>query len=121
MKNKTLLYGFLVVVIAIGGIGGYMSLGTRKNQSVQQVTTSSKDDCLAKGGVWQKWGLAQLEYCQIPSQDAGKSCTDSSQCTYYKCISTSGKVPGKCATYKNTFGCFSIIENGKVQQALCAD
>ncbi len=91
--------------------------GQGNNQQLGDAAT--KEECLAKGGSWQKWGLAQLEYCQIPSQDAGKSCTDNSQCTY-KCISTS-EVSGKCATYKNTYGCFSIVENGKAQQTLCAD
>ena len=91
------------------------------NQESQQLgNAATRGECLAKRGVWQKWGLAQLEYCQIPAPDSGKSCTDASQCTY-ECISTTNTVPGKCATYKNTFGCFNKVRNGKTEQAVCAD
>lgn len=92
----------------------------RQEDKEQFGDAATKEECLAKAGVWQKWGLAQLEYCQIPAKDAGKSCTDQSQCTY-GCISETGIIPGKCATYKNTFGCFSPVKDGKAEQALCVD
>lgn len=94
------------------------SPGQEKNQQLGDAAT--KEECLSKGGVWQKWGLAQLEYCQIPAKDAGKLCTHKPQCIY-GCISETGAVPGRCATYKNTFGCFSVVNNGKVEEALCVD
>lgn len=93
----------------------------QKEGSNELGEAATKKECLVKGGVWQKWGLAQLEYCQIPAKDAGKSCTDQSQCTY-RCISETGTVPGKCATYKNTFGCFGLVNNGKAERPLlCVD
>jgi len=82
---------------------------------------STQHECLEKGGTWQKWGMLQKEYCQIPAPDAGKSCTDGSQCSLGSCISESGTLPGACQTYKNIFGCFTFVEDGELGPVLCAD
>lgn len=86
--------------------------------------TSSPEEkaaCESSGGVWKRWGLIGEEYCQIPASDGGKSCNNGSECILDKCISEENKAPGKCQTYKNTFGCFSYIEDGKVTGAICID
>lgn len=83
--------------------------------------TETEEECLEKGGVWQKWGLSALEYCQIPATDAGKLCTDGSQCNLGGCISQDGNLPGKCQIYKNTFGCFSYVRGNKLDYTICAD
>lgn len=80
----------------------------------------TEEDCISLGGTWQKWGLIQKEYCQIPADDSGDSCIDGAECKY-GCISQDGSIPGKCQTYENQFGCFSIIEEGVAGQALCVD
>ena len=82
---------------------------------------ASKKECLEKGGKWQQWGLIPQEYCQIPSQDAGKPCTDGSQCEYELCMSREQRTPGVCATYRNVFGCYSIVRNGQTGSGLCVD
>lgn len=82
---------------------------------------ANKEECDVKGGVWQKWGLGGFEYCQIPASDAGESCMDGNECEYGKCISQKGEIPGSCVTYKNTFGCMSFLENGKLGPTLCID
>jgi hypothetical protein len=137
---KTFSIGLSIISFGITiAIVGYIVITAKQNQPVNQQPTAvsptlsqpsptpdetgdaaTKEECLAKGGVWQKWGLIGAEYCQIPAKDAGKSCTDQFQCTY-GCISETGTVPGKCAMYKNTFGCFSLVNNGKVEQSLCVD
>lgn len=81
----------------------------------------TKDECLAIGGVWKRWGLAPLEFCQIPSGDGGKSCKDGSECEYGLCKSERRSTNGICATFQQEFGCYSIIENGKAGSAICVD
>lgn len=83
--------------------------------------TQTQEECDQKGGVWQTWGLLNMEYCQIPAPDGGETCYDSSQCSLKRCISYENKIPGECQTYENTFGCFSYIENGRVSSAICID
>jgi|GEM_PF-6439016 len=82
---------------------------------------TTQNECEEKGGVWQAWGSSETKYCQIPAADGGEICYDGGQCSLGKCISYENKVPGECQTYKNTFGCFSYIENGRVGSAICID
>lgn len=116
-----------------GGIAGY-SPDCKKRFSDQSRCTSikcttapsvgggeTKEECLSKGGTWSKWGLIQKEYCQYPAKDAGKSCTDGSECSMGKCISYTGKIPGECKRYENVFGCFSFVTKGQTKGTLCVD
>lgn len=78
-------------------------------------------ECEEMGGVWQEWGLAQEEYCQIPAPDAGKECIDGSECSLGYCISDDDQLPGKCQTYHTQFGCYSRVENGISEGKICVD
>lgn len=82
---------------------------------------ASEKECLEKGGRWGQWGLLPQEYCQIPSQDAGKSCTDGSQCEYGLCMNREQSAQGVCATYRQEFGCYSTIVNNQPGPAICVD
>ncbi len=82
---------------------------------------ASKDECFKKSGVWQKWGMLQKEFCQIPAVYAGKLCTDGTQCSLGHCKSESNILPGKCQTYNAEFGCYSFVEQGKITQGICTD
>ena len=95
--------------------------GTINSGEPQLGDAADKDECLEMGGVWRQWGMLQKEYCQIPAPDAGQECNDGSQCQYGKCISENGEIPGKCAEFKNMFGCMSLIENGQLGSTLCID
>lgn len=78
--------------------------------------------CLLQGGKYQKWGLAQLKYCQIPAHDAGNLCRDGGECSVGMCLAKDAKsTQGKCATFKNTFGCHAFLTNGKNQGMICID
>jgi|SRR3989344_2457351 len=84
---------------------------------------STKENCGKEGGVWGTWGLRALEYCQIPSNDFEKDCTDGDQCQYGKCIAGGeDEIPGKCQKFPQVFGCLSYIEEGKISVSkLCID
>lgn len=82
---------------------------------------ATKEECLAKDGKWQQWGLLQQEYCQIPSKDAETPCTDGSECEYGLCMSQEQSSRGVCSTYPREFGCYSTIVNGQPGPAVCVD
>ena len=82
---------------------------------------ANEEECQQKGGTWGKWGLAGMEYCQIPSKDFEKDCMDGSQCQYGKCIAANSEAPGKCQKFPTVFGCLSYIEDGKISSTLCID
>lgn len=78
-------------------------------------TVTSKEACDQAGGQWFKDGLAAQYGCYFATSDPGKTCQDGSECE------------GECRDYKcskflnNPFGCYSVIEKGKVTQAICVD
>ncbi len=89
---------------------------------------TSADACRDRGGHWGPQGLLGRDGCVLPYADAGKRCTDGDQCLgdCRAVESTSFPRPGQSATGQcqaNTspFGCFTRVENGKAEAALCVD
>lgn len=104
--------------------GNYPDAGGKCITNIDLQTSgdaATEAECLAKGGRWGQWGLLPEEYCQIPSKDAGKSCTDGSECQYGLCMNREQRSPGVCASYRHEFGCYSIIRNGQPESTLCVD
>jgi hypothetical protein len=81
------------------------------------------DECTKAGGTWGRVGLLGTEACTLPSPDAGKQCSDSSECAGQCWSSDAPGQPGKgmCQPTNMPFGCHSEVLNGVVQPALCAD
>jgi hypothetical protein len=86
-------------------------------------------NCAARGGVVDTVGRMQREVCRVPYADAGKACSDKSDCTA-RCIldreegdtePAGGSVTGKCQQYETQFGCFSEVDGGKVVSTICVD
>lgn len=81
--------------------------------------------CSAKGGTIQTVGRAQIQTCVTPYADAGKACTDKSQCQG-ACIlegnlEPRGPVAGQCQKTDRQFGCYARVEGGKATAAICVD
>ncbi|KKQ37852.1 MAG: hypothetical protein US54_C0024G0019 [Candidatus Roizmanbacteria bacterium GW2011_GWA2_37_7] len=95
----------------------------QKCTQTQQDDAPTEEKCLQKGGVWKSWGHDYPQiYCQIPSRDAGKVCTDNSECIYGQCMANNEtSTSGNCSTYKKEFGCFSLITNNKAEPMICYD
>ncbi len=90
-------------------------------------TLSAKDRaaCEAAGGTVGRAGLVNWEHCIMPYKDAGKVCSDNSECTG-QCRNTlpaqgSGPVTGKCQANNLPFGCYGEVKNGKVTSRICVD
>lgn len=86
----------------------------------------TEPSCIAKGGQWQRVGRIQQLSCVLPTSDAGKACTDASQCEML-CLATGADVvpgtavTGQCSASTNIFGCLTRVKDGKVEGTLCID
>jgi len=81
--------------------------------------------CKRSGGTWKPVGMARSMACITGYPDAGKSCTDSSQCKggclYDHQRSNGNQVFGKCKEDNNNFGCSMFVKNGKRAGGMCVD
>jgi len=94
--------------------------------------------CEAKGGHMEKRGMMQSSMCVVPYADAGKTCSDSSQCLgkcllnadngsaerksdFERATTSATPVTGSCEADDRTFGCIAEVKNGAVDVALCID
>lgn len=107
---------------------------TRRPPVTNQDLPKDKVTCEAQGGRWGRIGLSPVEQCNLPTPDAGKVCSDSSDCTGM-CIADLSKADydrvwrdkaviqtsGKCAPWRITVGCVPQVTNGKVQGIICID
>lgn len=83
------------------------------------VPSDNEQDCLDQGGAWGPQGRAQTDMCDLPATDAGKSCTDSSQCQGL-CLASGTPATGACSPRTINFGCHDIMADGS-RMAICID
>lgn len=114
-QNTSLLFDQIIASLS------FINETTSPSTSPQLGEAATQAECLQKGGTWGHWGLLGQIYCQIPAADAGKNCQDGSECSLGKCLTYDQTLPGTCQQFKNTFGCFSLVENGQLGPALCVD
>lgn len=91
-----------------------------------------REGCEKIGGVWTRPGPRPTEECNIPTKDAGKICSKSSQCEGV-CLAELNqddmrkgmrgklfKTQGKCSDYIKVMGCRAYVYLGWAQ-VVCAD
>ena len=83
--------------------------------------------CTAEGGVWGRGGLSPDPFCNLRYADAGLACTDADECGG-RCIAEDasdvglgGRAEGQCQTYTSQFGCYALVEEGRIGPTLCVD
>lgn len=84
------------------------------------------ENCARLGGYVQRVGLLGREACVVPYKDAGKACTDGSQCEgdcwgEARPYAPGELATGKCQPTNMPFGCNSRIDNGVASPVLCVD
>jgi hypothetical protein len=123
MKRSTLIAAafavmFIFVLAACSGLPEPLIV-TPQPTAVPVVLPDNEQDCLAQGGAWGPQGMLQQDMCDLPATDAGKPCTDSSQCQGL-CLASDASSTGTCSPRVLNFGCFDVIEDG-VKMGLCID
>lgn len=106
---------------------GTVGQGMRVLPSDRAMTADQRAACTKAGGTVERRGMAQTELCVTPHADAGKICTDGDQCTG-RCIAEGqvGSAPGEtvtgiCQRDDQLFGCYGIVEDGRIEAGLCVD
>ena len=129
----------IAICLAVFGLSACTWFGAHDNpeatptthQSIDFAGEKATDDeralCETAGGEVRRDGMAGWERCIQAYDDAGQSCTDSSDCEG-RCqiegeFSDMGKrgVTGRCQATDSPFGCFQTVENGQATAALCVD
>jgi hypothetical protein len=88
-------------------------------------TPAERAACEAAGGEISRQGLLGWEHCVQTYPDGGEACRNSSDCLG-TCRSDGEAQPGEesagtCQVIDVPFGCYSVVEDGKAQPALCVD
>lgn len=89
----------------------------------RELSATDRAACTSAGGRVERRGRLQAEACVRPFADAGKACTDTSQCQG-KCVSTGNATDataGQCQADDRLFGCYSEIKSGKAVNTICVD
>lgn len=93
----------------------------------ESLAAIDKEGCAAKGGEVRQEGMLGTYRCTVPYADAGKTCTDKSDCEG-KCLlppeseaATGEAATGACQANDSPFGCYAEIVDGKIAAALCVD
>jgi|SRR3954463_8560917 hypothetical protein len=85
----------------------------------------TEEECRVRKGNWSQQGLGGGPFvCDVAATDAGRNCTDSTQCEGIclaaKDIPAKNRTVGRCSASLREYGCFKFIENGSVR-AICVD
>ncbi|MBB1486797.1 hypothetical protein H4O21_09265 [Oceanospirillum sp. D5] len=94
--------------------------------SERAYSLKTRESCEAEGGTWQRVGLARRLSCILPTTDAGKACTDGSQCQVACMLKERNIAPGtpatgQCHDSTQRFGCRAYVSDGKAGHVLCID
>lgn len=91
----------------------------------QVATSAERAACAAAGGEISREGLLGWEHCVQIYPDAGKVCSDKSDCLgtcrYEGDAAPGSTVLGICQSRDIVFGCYALVDKGIVQPPLCAD
>jgi hypothetical protein len=95
------------------------------DNSVQEALTADPAACAKAGGEVRPVCMMQKPMCVVTFADAGKTCTDSTECSG-RCLAQGSvqmmqPAKGLCAPTNDPCGCFQTVEKGIAQPTLCAD
>lgn len=93
----------------------------------QKATSAERAACTAVGGKVVPSGKLQWENCVQPFMDAGTACAGNKDCIG-ECRYEGDAEPvpdmevtGTCQATDARFGCYTVVENGKVAHSICVD
>lgn len=115
------------MLLAIVALGLAACAAPAQDEPAPSPPTQTADAaCTARGGQMERVGRAQTLQCVISYADAGKACTDGSQCAAGRCqgpmeAASRENVTGQCQPSNTAFGCYTTITNGRMGAAICVD
>lgn len=82
--------------------------------------------CEELGGAWGRFGLMEIDQCNLPTNDANKVCNDTSECESVcftvEPIAKGAKANGRCYSKTITLGtCLNLVHDGIAQGQVCED
>lgn len=90
-----------------------------------RLSPAKRTACLRSGGIIERAGILGAERCTKPFDDAGQTCSDSSECSGMcraERLTEFGRpTEGVCQPNDNPFGCFTEVKNGLAEPTLCVD
>ncbi len=103
--------------------------GSTGSTTATPVIPKDEQSCRVAGGTWRPVCLMGTPACVIKFADAGKTCRDGDDCQGRQCRYEGKELPnmdgkpatGKCLSHSDPCGCFTLVEDGKIQGTLCAD
>ena len=117
---------FIMLLLAMAC--GSSALAT--NDQLKKLSPELVRQCLAANGKVHRMGLGQFEGCERPMPDAGKVCSDSSECKA-GCFfedrkggpipTPRKKITGFCAATDSPFGCRAHVEHSHLGIGVCVD
>jgi len=133
--NKFFLIIFLAAVLVLSACAAEESTAPAETayQKIdfagEKATSDERSACEAVGGTVRRAGLRGWEHCIQDMPDAGKTCSDSSECVARCTIpiqegreySPGEPATGACAQTDEVFGCFTRVSGGKAEPTLCVD
>ena len=128
LKNSSLISVVLLLTACNNTKDIEPNTNPPKTMTLSQLANSLKSEtaCLEHNGKWQKVGMLQMPTCVLAPKDAGKACSDSSECET-RCLAkdpepkAGEKADGVCADSTNIFGCQTYIKDGRSEGTLCID
>ncbi len=98
--------------------------GGSRPEAAGGAPTTDAEVCVARGGRIQPVCMRGGLQCVIPYADAGQPCRDGDDCEgdcRADVSATGDDVVGRCQADSNPCGCFALVEDGRVDGALCVD
>ena len=103
--------------------------GPTATTSTATVIPKDEESCRVAGGNWRPVCLMGKPACVVKFADAGKTCRDGDECQGRQCRYEGKEKPnmegkdatGKCLAFSDPCGCFTLVEDGKIQGTLCVD
>jgi hypothetical protein len=118
MLKTTVKGTALAIVLALGLTACRTETPQDNSESLGIPDEISAGACRRAGGS--RTGIVG-QACVFPTPDAGKTCTDSTQCQSGCFTQEEGATEGQCAAFTSTFGCRSEVVNGVAEPSLCVD
>ena len=107
------------------------SMAANGQQRAKKLSEDERQQCFAANGSVAIMGLSGHEGCVHRMPDAGKSCTDGSQCKAgcyldqsrpgFRYPRPKAKVTGVCAATDFGFGCRTAVKDARAMPGLCTD